>query len=71
MRDPATCKFTESKSSSFMSVTLAETMDSDVRCFFLHHGDPYLRLGPFRYEPLSANPHVSILRNGAKWLYPL
>ena len=39
-------------------------MDSDLRCFFLHHGDPYLRLGPLRYEPLSASPHVAILRNG-------
>ena len=44
--------------------SISASIDSDLRCFFLHHGDPYLRLGPLHYEPLSASPHVAILRNG-------
>ena len=47
-------------------------MDTDLKCFLLHHNDPYLRIGPFRYEPLSASPHVAILRKvGWIWLNSL
>ena len=29
----------------------------------LHHNDPYLRLGPFKYQLLSSSPHVAIFRD--------
>jgi len=29
----------------------------------LHHGDPYLKMGPFKYELLSNDPHVAIFRD--------
>ena len=29
----------------------------------LHYGDPYLRMGPFKYELLSSSPHIAIFRD--------
>ena len=29
----------------------------------LHNGDPYLKMGPFKYELLSNDPHVAIFRD--------
>ena len=29
----------------------------------LHYGDPYLRMGPFKYEMLSSGPHIAIFRD--------
>ena len=33
------------------------------RCLNLHYYNPYLLLGPFKYELLSDNPHVGIFRD--------
>ena len=32
-------------------------------CSFLHYYDSYLRLGPFKYEQLSSDPHVGMFRD--------
>ena len=32
-------------------------------CTHLHYGDPYLRMGPFKYELLSSGPHIAIFRD--------
>ena len=29
----------------------------------LHYGNPYLRMGPFKYELLSSDPHIAIFRD--------
>ena len=36
--------------------------DKNLKCLFLHYNNHYLRLGPFKYEPLSENPHVGMYR---------
>ncbi len=38
-------------------------MDKDLKCLYLHHGDPYLRLCPFKYEPLNNDPHIGLFRD--------
>ena len=44
-------EMSDTRSSSFHTSTL------------LHHGDPYLKMGPFKYELLSNDPHVAIFRD--------
>ena len=34
--------------------------DSKLVCRFQHHADPYLRLGPFKMEEVSAEPFVVV-----------
>ena len=34
-----------------------------LKCIFLHYDNPYLKLLPFKYEPLSENPHVGMFRD--------
>ena len=34
-------------------------------CFLLHRGDPYFRLGPFKYEILNEVPHIGTFRDFA------
>jgi hypothetical protein len=38
-------------------------MDAPLNCFYLHHGDPHLRLGPFKYELLNSDPHIGLFRD--------
>jgi hypothetical protein len=38
-------------------------MDRDLKCVYLHYFDPFLRLGPFKYEALNADPHVAVFRD--------
>lgn len=33
------------------------------RCFFLHHFDPYLKLGPFKYEVASESPFIIVFHD--------
>ena len=37
--------------------------NTDLKCIYLHYHHPYLRLGPFKYEPLNSDPHVGIFRD--------
>jgi hypothetical protein len=37
--------------------------DAGLHCVLLDYGHPYLRLGPFKYEPLNTNPHVGMFRD--------
>jgi hypothetical protein len=34
-----------------------------TRCGYLHHFDPYLRLGPFKVEVIMRSPYISILHD--------
>ena len=36
-----------------------------LKCVFLHHNHPYLRLGPFKFEILHQNPEIAILHQFA------
>ena len=38
-------------------------VERKLRCSNLHYHDPYLSLGPFKYEVLSRDPHVGIFRD--------
>ena len=35
------------------------------QCHYLDRGNPFLKLGPFYYEPLNDIPHVAIVRQFA------
>ena len=35
----------------------------NLKCIYLHYDNPYLKLLPFKYEPLSENPHVGMFRD--------
>ena len=43
------------------SVNISE--DFTLNCKFQHHGDPYLKLGPFKFEELHKNPMIMSLKN--------
>ena len=32
----------------------------DLKCFNLHHGKPYLQLGPFKYEMILKEPEIGL-----------
>ena len=38
-------------------------MDTNLRCHHLHYHNPYLQLGPFKYEPLNEDPHIGMFRD--------
>ena len=35
------------------------------QCHYLTRNDPFLKLGPFKYEPLNDTPHIALLRDFA------
>lgn len=37
--------------------------DKGLKCTCLHYGNPYLKIGPFKYEPLNEDPHVGLYRD--------
>ena len=36
-----------------------------LQCHYLDRQNPFLKLGPFMYEPLNDIPHVAIIRQFA------
>ena len=42
---------------------LARRRDDRYQCHHLHYQNNYLRLGPFKYELLSSDPHVGMFRD--------
>ena len=38
-------------------------MDSDLNCFWLHHTNPYLRLGPFKLELKNKQPEIAYVHD--------
>jgi len=38
-------------------------MDKNLQCHYLHHHDPYLRLGPFKVEVMNRKPFVAVLHD--------
>ena len=46
-------------------------MDKDLYCFYIDHRDPYLKLGPFKYELKNRNPEVGLFHDLASpWVAP-
>ena len=37
--------------------------NTKLHCRYLHHRDPYLKLGPFKEDQISAIPYVVIFRD--------
>lgn len=40
-----------------------ESMNKDLFCRYLHHGNPYLKVGPMKYEMLNRDPEVSLVQD--------
>ena len=38
-------------------------MDLDLYCQFLHQNNPYLKLGPMKFEMLNSEPEVDLLHD--------
>ena len=38
-------------------------INQDFKCYLLHHGDPYLKLGPFLVEEKSINPLILLFKD--------
>ena len=38
------------------------TMDQDLKCRYLHHSDPYLKIGPFLVEELNIDPWLMVVK---------
>ena len=38
-------------------------LEKDLKCIFLNHGNPYLKLGPFKLEPKLQNPEIAIIHD--------
>ena len=38
-------------------------MDINMVCHFLHQNNPYLKLGPMKYEMLNQEPEISLLHD--------
>ena len=41
--------------------------DKGLKCFWLHHNDPYLKIGPFKYEPKHKHPEIGIIHEFASF----
>ena len=35
----------------------------ELKCYHLHHGNPYLKLGPFSLEEKTINPFIVLFKN--------
>ena len=40
-------------------------MEQDLFCTFIHHNNPYLKLGPFKYEIHHQNPEIGVIHDFA------
>ena len=38
-------------------------MDKNLNCIFLHHKDPFLKLGPFKYEFVNKEPGIGLVHD--------
>ena len=52
--------FQENKSNSYIH--------KGLNCFWLHHNDPYLKSGPFKYEVRHKHPEIGIIHEFASFL---
>ena len=40
-------------------------LEKDLKCSFLHHNNPYLKLSPFKYEIHHQNPEIGVVHDFA------
>ena len=38
-------------------------LDKNLDCIFLHHEDPFLKIGPFKYEFLNKGPSIGLVHD--------
>ena len=38
-------------------------VEKNLKCLWVHHNDPYVRLGPFKYEILHENPEITYIHD--------
>ena len=38
-------------------------LEKDLHCSWLHHKNPYLRIGPFKFEEKHKDPEVGLLHD--------
>ena len=38
-------------------------LDKDLKCIFVHHNNPFMRLGPYKYELLLRNPEIGLFHD--------
>ena len=38
-------------------------MDKNLNCIFLHHKNPFLKIGPFKYEFLNKEPGIGLVHD--------
>ena len=38
-------------------------LDKNLKCLFVHHENPFLKLGPFKYELLNKEPNVCFVHD--------
>ena len=38
-------------------------LEKGLKCIFLTHGNPYLKIGPFKYEYLNKKPNVGFVHD--------
>ena len=37
--------------------------DKSLKCYYLHHGDPFLKLGPFKLEEKNEDPFIVLYKD--------
>ena len=38
-------------------------LEKDLKCIFLHQNNPYLKIGPFKFEPFHENPEIAVIHD--------
>ena len=38
-------------------------LEKDLKCIYLNHGNPYLKIAPFKYESLNKGPNVGFVHD--------
>ena len=38
-------------------------LDKDLNCFWLHHGNPYMKLGPYKFELKNKEPEIAYVHD--------
>ena len=39
------------------------SLEKDLKCIYLNHGNPYLKIAPFKYESLNKGPNVGFVHD--------
>ena len=56
-------KYDNNFSFFYFQYTRPSKMDLDLCCQFLHQNNPYLKLGPMKFEMLNSEPEIDLLHD--------